>query len=73
MDETNSLTDSVIAAAFAASPLPDTAIDDFLNRYRLCIEALKKRRAAENTATTVLPAVRSKKTSRKRGGSAMAA
>ena len=73
MDETNSLTDSVIAAAFAVSSLPVGALDDFLNRYRLCIQALKERRAAENTDTTVLPAARSKKTSRKRRGSTMAA
>jgi len=46
MDET----DHLIAAAFAASPRTET-IDDFLERYDLCIEKLKERRAAAAAAT----------------------
>jgi hypothetical protein len=75
MAETKSLTDSVIAAAFAASPLPDGAIDSFLNRYKLCLEALKGRREAEEKAAAALAAAarRPRKSNRQRRGSAMTA
>ncbi len=67
MDETNGMTDNIIAAAFAASSLPESAIDVFLNRFELCIEKLKERKAAKNKPDPTPPHAPRKKRNRQRG------
>ena len=57
--------DSIFAAAFAASALPDNGIDAYLDRYTKCIKALQDRRAAEKKAAEEINGVARRPRSRR--------